>query len=94
MALAWLRCGFPRMLHMKIIQEAPGARISSGSDHNRATVVFSVVKKDGSVLLCRQCHSRLPDPSMVRGDARADRAGQIFWYAPRNHLGAVITPLC
>tara|TARA_R110001599_G_scaffold19848_1_gene75621 strand:- start:33073 stop:34887 length:1815 start_codon:yes stop_codon:yes gene_type:complete len=84
------RCGFLGMLHMEIIQERLEREYDLDLITTAPTVVFEVVKKDGSVIYVDN-PSRLPDPSMIEEMREPIVRANIL--VPQDHLGSVIT-LC
>ncbi len=84
------RCGFLGMLHMEIIQERLEREYDLDLITTAPTVVYEVVKKDGSVLLVDN-PSALPDPGDI--DEMREPIVQANILVPQEHLGNVIT-LC
>lgn len=84
------RCGFLGMLHMEIIQERLEREYNLDLITTAPTVVFEVVKSDGSIVHVDN-PSRLPDPGAIEEIREPIVRANIL--VPQEHLGNVIT-LC
>ncbi len=84
------RCGFLGMLHMEIIQERLEREYDLDLITTAPTVVFEVLKNDGSVIQVDN-PSKLPDPGYIQEMREPIVEANIL--VPQNYLGAVIT-LC
>ena len=84
------RCGFLGMLHMEIVQERLEREYDLDLITTAPTVVFEVVKSDGTVIYVDN-PSKLPDPAMVEEMREPIVEANIL--VPQEHLGSVIT-LC
>ncbi|MEE4192649.1 MAG: translation elongation factor 4 [Halieaceae bacterium] len=84
------RCGFLGMLHMEIIQERLEREYDLDLITTAPTVVYEVVKKDGSVVEVDN-PSALPDVADI--DQMREPIVQANILLPQEHLGSVIS-LC
>ncbi len=69
------RCGFLGMLHMEIVQERLEREYDLDLITTAPTVVYEVLKTDGTVLALDN-PAKLPPSAADRGDPRADHRGQ------------------
>ncbi len=84
------RCGFLGMLHMEIIQERLEREYDLDLITTAPTVVYEIVKTDGSVVLVDN-PSELPDPAYI--EEMREPVVQANILVPQDHLGSVIN-LC
>jgi GTP-binding protein LepA len=84
------RCGFLGMLHMEIIQERLEREYNLDLITSAPTVVFEVLKTDGSILHVDN-PSKLPDTADI--SEMREPIAEVNILVPQNYLGAVIT-LC
>ena len=84
------RCGFLGMLHMEIIQERLEREYDLDLITTAPTVIYEVVKKDGSVVSVDN-PSKLPDVGEI--DQMREPIARCTILTPQDYLGAVIT-LC
>jgi len=84
------RCGFLGLLHMEIIQERLEREYDLDLITTAPTVVFEVLKNDGSVIHVSS-PSGLPDPSYI--DELREPICQANILVPKEYVGNVIT-LC
>lgn len=84
------RCGFLGMLHMEIIQERLEREYDLDLITTAPTVVYEVLKKDGSVINVDN-PSKLPDVGEI--DEMREPIARCNILVPQDYLGSVIT-LC
>ncbi len=84
------RCGFLGMLHMEIIQERLEREYDLDLITTAPTVVYEVLKKDGSVINVDN-PSKLPDVADI--DEMREPIARCNILVPQDYLGSVIT-LC
>jgi len=84
------RCGFLGLLHMEIIQERLEREFGMFLIITAPTVIYEVLKKDGSILLIDN-PSKMPEPSNI--EEVREPIFIVNLYTPQEYVGPVIT-LC
>ena len=84
------RCGFLGLLHMEIVQERLEREFDMDLITTAPTVIYEVVKRDGSILLVDN-PSKMPDPSNI--EEVREPIVTVNLYMPQEYVGSVIT-LC